>query len=191
MSTQTKTFLTPEEYLAIEREAEFRSDYWNGETFTMAGAREPHNDIGVNVTAEIRQQLRSRPCKNWANDRRVRTCSDLYTYPDGIVVCGERRFLDASRDTLLNPTLIVEVLSPSTEAYDRGLKFAQYRMIESLLEYLMLASDRIHAELFTKQTNGQWTLSEWSAPEAVVVLKSCGCRLKLAGVYEKVEFVRE
>jgi Uma2 family endonuclease len=191
MSTQPKVLLTPEEYLAIEREAEFRSEYWSGEMFAMGGAREPHNDICVNVSGELWQQLRSRPCKIYSNDMRVRTVSNLYTYPDGIVVCGERRFLDERRDTLLNPNLIIEVLSPSTERYDRGSKFEQYRGIESLREYLMLASDRIHAELFTKQPNGHWSLSEWSAPEDVVPLESCDCRLKLAEVYEKVEFLVE
>jgi Uma2 family endonuclease len=191
ISTQPKTYLTPEEYLAIEREAEFRSEYWNGKMFAISGAREPHNDICVNITAEFRQQLRSRPCKNYSNDMRVRTSSNLYTYPDCVVVCGERRFLDERRDTLLNPNLLVEVLSPSTERYDRGSRFEQYRGIESLREYLMLASDRIHAELFTKQPNGPWTLSEWRDPEDVVPLESCGCRLKLADIYEKVEFLAE
>jgi Uma2 family endonuclease len=191
MSTQPKTLLTPEEYLAIEREAECKSDYWNGEMFAMAGAQEAHNAIGINISGLLWMQLRSRSCKNYANDMRVRTASSLYTYPDGVVVCGERRFLDERHDTLLNPNLIVEVLSPSTERYDRGLKFEQYRRIESLREYLMLASDRIHAELFTKRPSGEWALSEWSAPEDVVPLESCDCRLKLADVYEKVEFLVE
>lgn len=191
MSTQPKVFLTPDEYLAIEREAEFRSEYWNGEMFAMAGAREPHNDIGMNVSALLWLQLRSRPCQNYGNDMRVRASSNLYTYADGVVVCGERKFLDGRRDTLLNPGLIVEVLSPSTERYDRGSKFEQYRGIESLREYLLLASDRIHTELFTKQPNGQWTLSEWRDPEDIVSLESCDCRLKLADVYEKVEFLAE
>jgi Uma2 family endonuclease len=191
MSTRVKTPLTPEEYLEIERKAEFKSDYWNGEMFAMSGARLAHNAINVNVTLHLALQLRSRCCQTLANDMRIRTVSNLYTYPDTAVVCGEPQFADGEFDTLLNPNLIVEILSPSTELYDRGLKFEQYRRIESLREYLMLASDRIHAELFTKQPNGHWTLSEWSAPEDVVPLESCDCRLKLADIYEKVEFVAE
>src|SRR5215475_9258605 len=138
MPMPTKTFLTPEEYLAIEREAEFRSEYWNGEMLTMAGSQEPHNDICVNVTGTLWQQLRSRQSKIYSNEMRVRASSNLYAYPDGVVVCGERKFLDERRDTLLNPCLILEVLSPSTERYDRGAKFEQYRGIQSLREYLML-----------------------------------------------------
>lgn len=107
MSTQPKIFLTPEEYLAIEREAEFRSEYWNGEMYAMAGATEPHNDICRNVSGLLWLQIRSRPCKNWANDMRVRTSSNLYTYPDEVVVFGGRKFLDERHDTLLNPGLIV------------------------------------------------------------------------------------
>jgi Uma2 family endonuclease len=191
MSTQPKSFLTPEEYLAIERETELRSEYWNGEMFAMAGAPEPHNDICRNVSGLLWLQVRSRQCKNWSNDMRVRTSSNLYTYPDGVVVCGERKFLDERHDTLLNPGLIVKVLSPSTERHDRGSKFEQYRGIASLREYLMLASDRIHAELFTKQPNGRWSLSEWRDPEDVIPLESCDCQLKLADVYEKVEFLAE
>lgn len=191
MPTQPKSFLTPQEYLAIEREAEFKSEYWNGEMFAMAARGEPHADICVNVIAQMWQQLRAGPCKIYSQDMRVRTSSNLYTYPDGVVVCGERLFLDGGRDTLLNPNLIVEVLSDGAEGNDRGAKFEQYRTIKPLREYLMLASDRIHAELFTRQPNGQWTLSEWNAPEDVVPLESCDCRLKLADVYEKVEFLTE
>jgi Uma2 family endonuclease len=114
MSTQPKNFLTPAEYLAIERDAELRSEYWNGEMFALAGAPEPHNDICRNVSGLLWPQLRSRQCKNWSNDMRVRTSSNLCTYPDGVLACGERKFLDERRDTLLNPCLILEVLSPST-----------------------------------------------------------------------------
>jgi Uma2 family endonuclease len=186
--TQPKSFFTPEEYLEIERAAEFKSEYWNGEMFAMSGAKESHNLIVVNISGEFRQQLRSRRCKHYTNDMRVRTSSAFYPYPDMVAFCGDPQFLDDRRDTLLNPSLIVEVLSPSTERYDRGLKFEQYRQIESLREYLILASDRIHAELFTKDSTGKWGLSEWSAPEDIVVVESMDCRLRLAEVYEKVDF---
>jgi Uma2 family endonuclease len=191
MSTQPKSFLTPEQYLEIERAAGFRSEYWNGEMYAMAGARRAHNLIGVNVTSSLGLQLRSRRCENYANDMRVRTSSNLYTYPDAIAVCGDPQFLDDREDTLLNPSLIVEVLSPSTERYDRGLKFEQYRTIESLRDYLMLACDRMHAELFTKDTNGKWQLSEWRDPRDIVLIESIDCKLLLADLYDKVEFPAE
>jgi Uma2 family endonuclease len=159
--------------------------------FCTAGAAEAHNSINVNVIGNLHQQLRSRSCQVLASLMRVRTPSNLFTYPDTLVIGAEHVFLDEQEDTLLNPNLIVEVLSASTELYDRGLKFEQYRKIESLRQYLMLASDRIHAELFTKQPNGHWTLSEWRDPEDVIPLESCDCRLKLADVYEKVEFLAE
>ena len=156
--------------------------------YAMSGARLAHNLITVNVTAELRQQLRSRPFQNYSGDMRVRTSSNLYTYPDIVAVCGEPQLLDGTLDTLLNPTLIAEVLSPSTKRYDRGMKFEQYCTIESLREYLLLASDRIRAELFTKDDTDQWRFAAWSSPEDVVPLKSIDCHLKLADVYEKVVF---
>src|SRR6266404_1708800 len=152
MSSVPKTFLTPEQYLEIERKAEFKSEYFQGEMFAMAGAREAHNLIALNLAAALHPQLRARPCRAYISDMRVRvSATGLYTYPDILVVCGEPQFLDERRDTLLNPNLIVEVLSPSTEAYDRGRKFEHYRSVESLSEYLLVSSERIIAELFTRQ----------------------------------------
>jgi Uma2 family endonuclease len=189
VSTQPKAYLTPEQYLDIERKAEFRSEYYAGEMFAMAGATDPHNLIAVTVVAELYQQLRKRPCFTYTHDMRIRvSAAGLYTYPDIIVVCGERQFLDDRQDNLLNPTLIVEVLSPSTEAYDRGKKFEHYRSIESLREYLLISSERISADLFTRQQDGRWLLTAASRLEDVIELQSIECRLVLADVYEKVEF---
>ena len=137
MATQPKTHLTPEQYLEIERKAEFKSEYYQGEMFAMSGASYPHIGIVANAVASLHQQLRRGPCRPLSNDMRVRvTATGLYTYPDVVVVCGEPRFLDDTFDTLLNPTVIIEVLSESTEAYDRGQKFEQYRSLESLAEYV-------------------------------------------------------
>jgi Uma2 family endonuclease len=119
---------------------------------------------------------------------RVRTFARHYTYPDSSALCGEPRFLDDGVDTLLNPSLIVEVLSPSTEAYDRGRKFELYQSISSFREYLLLASDRVHADLYVRQPSGLWLLSSAGDLDEVVVLESVGCSLKLADLYEKVEF---
>jgi Uma2 family endonuclease len=188
MSTLPKTFLTPEEYLAIERKAEFKSEYFKGEMFAMAGAREAHNLIVGNIFAALHQQFRSRQCRAYMSDLRVCVSNvGLYTYPDAVAICGERKFLDNELDTLLNPSLIVEVLSPSTEAHDRTRKFEYYRSIESLREYLLVSSDRVHAELFTREPDGRWPPTEAGRLEDTLELQSVACVLKLADLYEKVE----
>ena len=189
MSTLANNFLTPEEYLKIERQAEYKSEYFAGEMFAMAGAAERHNLLVTNIIIQLGQQTRHRPCRVYPSDMRVRvSATGLYTYPDVIALCGEPKFLDDHRDTLLNPSLIVEVLSPSTEAYDRGRKFDHYQSIESLAEYLLVASDRVHADLYRRQPDGLWVLSPAGQPGDTVELVSIGCRLLLADVYEKVDF---
>src|ERR1017187_4565121 len=139
--------------------------------------------------AQIHSQLRSGPCRVYPSAMRVRvSATGLYTYPDIVVACEDPRFLDERRDTLLNPTLIVEVLSESTEAYDRGRKFGHYRSIESLAEFLLVSSERIDAELFTRQPDGGWLLTAASDLQDTLQLSASGCRLPLADLYEKVEF---
>jgi Uma2 family endonuclease len=192
MSTHPKTFLTPEQYLAIERKAEYKSEYFRGEMFAMSGAQREHILVAGNLYAALHQQLRSHPCEVYNSDMRVRvSATGLYTYPDVTVVCAAPQFLDAQVDTLLNPTLIVEVLSPSTEAYDRGRKFDHYRSIESLQEYLLVASDRAHADLYTRQPDGRWILTSAEGPEGTLTLGSIDCRLNLADIYEKIELTAE
>jgi Uma2 family endonuclease len=191
MSTHSKTFLTPEQYLEIERKAEFKSEYYQGQVFAMSGAQESHVLIAGNAFGELRQQLRQRPCRVYSNDMRLCvTPAGLYTYPDVTVVCGKPEFLDAEVDTLLNPTVIIEVLSKSTEAYDRGQKFKLYRPLPSLTDYLLLSSREVGAELFTHQTDGQWVLTERDKLEDSIEFKSIDCRLSLADIYEKVDFSR-
>jgi Uma2 family endonuclease len=186
MSSQPTTYLTPEEYLAIERKAEFKSEYVNGEIVAMTGVSREHNLIGFNLTREISLQLKGRPCEGYSNDMRVRVPStQLYTYPD-LVVCGEPQFEDDHLDTLLNPTLIIEVLSESTEGYDRGKKFGFYRTIPSLAEYLLVAQDERRIEQYAKQQDGRWLLSEYRSTEDVAELASIQCRLALKEVYDKV-----
>ncbi len=188
MSTLPKPFLTPEQYLEIERQADFKSEYLGGEMFAMAGATEEHNVLSVTLSALLYLQLRRRKCRVFSTDMRVRvSVTGLYTYPDVIVVCGERRFADDQSDTLLNPTFVAEVLSPSTEAYDRGRKFEHYRALESLADYLLVTQDRIHADHYTRQPDGRWVLSEASRLEDVVDLPAIGCRLALADLYENVD----
>lgn len=179
--------MTPEEYLTMERASEYRHEYYQGEITDMTGASRRHNLIVANVLANLHGQLRNRLCEVYANDMRVKvSASGLYTYPDVIVVCGEAQFEDNEFDTLLNPTVIIEVLSDSTEEYDRGKKFARYRKLDSLLDYLLIAQDRMHVEQFTRQQNDTWLFSEAEQPTAVIRLASIDSELRLATIYEKI-----
>ena len=187
MSTHPKAFLTPGEYLEIERQAEIRIEYYQGEMVAMADANEAHSTLADNLVVAFRLKLRGGPCRSYSRDMRVQvSATGLYTYPDLVVVCGERKFLDDNRDTLLNPTLIVEILSPTTEAYDRGKKFSLYRTLGSLQEYVLVSQDRVQVECFKRQSAGQWLLTAASRPDDAVCLDSVGCTLPLADIYEDV-----
>ncbi len=189
MSSKPRVRLTPQEYLAIERQAETKSEYYNGEMFLMTGASREHNLIGTNFTGALQPQLRQKPCEIYANDMRVLIpATGLYTYPDIVVVCNEPQFEDAELDTLLNPTLIIEVLSDSTEKYDRGKKSENYRSIESLREYLLVAQDEPKLEHYARQSNGGWLLTDYHTLEATVSLPAIECHLSLRDVYDKVVF---
>jgi Uma2 family endonuclease len=192
MSSQAETHYTPEEYLALERQAPCKSEYYAGEIFAMAGASRWHNLIVTNVLREFSLQLKGRPCTTYPSDMRVKVSpTGLYTYPDVIVVCGEAQFEDHQQDTLLNPTLIVEVLSESTEAYDRGGKFAHYRKLPSLMEYVLIAQTKPHIEHYVRQPDNRWLLAEADSLPDTVHLASIDCRLALAEVYDKVDIVGE
>ena len=180
-------FVSPEEYLERERRAEYKSEYFAGEIVAMAGAKRKHNLVSNNVSASLTGQLRDEPCEVYSNDMRVQADKEKqYSYPDVVVVCGEPQFRDGREDTLLNPTVIVEVLSPSTEAKDRGEKFLRYRQIESLTDYLLIAQDERRVEQFTKQWDGSWRLVE-TFDTGEMRLDSIGCILTLADVYNKVK----
>jgi Uma2 family endonuclease len=192
MSTQSKPFLTEEQYLEIERKADFKSEYYQGEMFAMGGAGEPHILITGNAYFTLRQQLEGRKCRIYTNEMRVRvTPAGLYTYPDLVVTCSEPRFLGGEPDTLLNPTIIIEVLSKSTENYDRGKKFEMYGMLDSLTEYVMISSLRIRAERYAREPDGTWNYSDKSNPEDTLDLKSIDCHLRLADLYKEVDFTRD
>ena len=187
MALQTQSRLTPEDYLAIERSADCKSEYLNGELFAMGGASPEHNLIVTNTAAELRQQLKQRPCRVYANDLRVKVSpTGLYTYPDIVVACGEAKFDDKQKDTLLNPSVIIEVLSDSTEGYDRGKKFGHYRQLESLSEYVLIAQDEHHVESYLRQPDDRWLLTETSEPQGSIGLNSIDCELALAEIYDKV-----
>ncbi len=191
MPLQTKAHFTPEEYLALERKAEYKSEYFAGEIFAMSGASERHNLIVTNIVRELSLQLKRRPCKVYPSDMRVKVSpTGLYTYPDVVVVCGEARFEDAHMDTLLNPTVIIEVLSESTEAYDRGRKFEHYRTLASLSDYLLIAQDRPRIEHYVRQPERRWLLSETNHLADTISIVSIQCDLALTEVYDKVENIR-
>ena len=181
-------FVSPEEYLERERRADYKSEYFAGEIMAMAGAKRKHNLVSSNVSASLTAQLRDEPCEVYSNDMRVQADGEKqYSYPDVVVVCGEPQFRDGREDTLLNPTVVVEVLSPSTEARDRGEKFLRYRQIESLTDYVLIAQNERRVEQFTKQSDGLWRLVEtFDAGE--VRLDSVGCTLALDDIYNKVKF---
>ncbi|MEZ6060073.1 MAG: Uma2 family endonuclease [Planctomycetaceae bacterium] len=189
MSTARQThYLTPEEYLAMERASEIRHQYFDGEVFAMSGASRAHNLIVGNVSRAIGNQIVNRPCEVYQTDMRVKvSASGLYTYPDVAVVCGEPKFEDSFVDTLLSPLVLVEVLSASTEDYDRGRKFVQYRQIDSLQEYVLIAQDRQHVERWSR-SDGPWTLWETDSVDAVVELTSIDCRIDVSEIYAKVQF---
>ena len=189
MSQRIVPYISPQEYLRRERLAEYKSEYLNGEIFAMTGASRQHNRITINISSSLNLQLKGRPCETYAVDMRVKVrASGLYTYPDVAVACGEPQFEDSEFDTLLNPTLLVEVLSPSTERYDRIAKTSYYRTIDSLAEHLLVAQDEIRLEQYVKSPNGQWLLAEYRDLDGVVELTSIGCELKLSDVYDRITF---
>jgi Uma2 family endonuclease len=190
MSLQPKIYVSPEEYLSLEREAEVKSEYFRGEMFLMAGASEAHNLIVANLIAELRAQFKNRPCKVYPGDMRVKIpATGLYTYPDVTAICGEPEFEDDHRDTLLNPTVIIEVLSDSTEAYDRGKKFEHYRRIASLSDYLLVAQDRPDVEHYLRHEDKTWLFSANVKIDGAVEIVSVQCRLELTEIYDKVQFL--
>jgi len=188
MSSLKPSLLTPGEYLEIERKSEIRSEYIAGRMYAMSGASRRHALIAGNLHGEIWSQLRGGACEAYMNDLRVKVSpTGMYTYPDVVAVCGEVLLEDDHFDTLLNPTVIVEVLSESTEAYDRGEKFAHYRRLDTLREYVLVAQDKIRVEHFLREGE-QWVLSEVSGLDATLHLGSIDCHIALATIYEKVQF---
>ncbi|WGS86192.1 Uma2 family endonuclease [Methylomonas sp. UP202] len=181
-----QTRYTAEEYLSLERSAAIKSEFHDGQIHAMTGASREHNLITINIAGELRRQLKNRPCEAYVNDMRVKASkARSYHYPDIAVVCGKPEFEDTQLDTLLNPTLLIEVLSPSTEAYDRGAKFAHYRKIASLREYLLVTQDQPGIERYLRQGE-VWIMSESLGLDASVSLESIDCQLSLREVYDKV-----
>ena len=188
MTTQTITYVTPDEYLAAERLSEVKSEYLDGVVYAMTGASLTHTQIVGNLTIELGTQLRARPCRVLPIDQKVRLPeSRKFFYPDIAVVCGEVQYHDDRRDIILNPDLIIEVLSPSTEAFDRGAKFQAYQTLDSLKEYVLVAQDRPIVEQYVRQSDGKWTYTAAVGLESSLALPSVECTLNLSAVYDKVD----
>jgi Uma2 family endonuclease len=186
-SAERLPWISPEEYLERERRAETKSQYLNGQMLGMPGASRAHNLIVTNLVRELGNRLRGEPCEVYPSDMRVRVVdTGLYTYPDVSIVCGEPRLEDAHGDTLLNPTVLIEVLSPTTERDDRGWKGDHYRRIPSLQEYLLVSQDVARAQCYRRRSEREWLLTEVEGLEESVELASAGCRLELRDVYERV-----
>lgn len=187
MASLPNYYLSPEEYLAIERRAEYKSEYLDGVMYAMSGASERHNLIVGNLVAEFNVQLRKTDCRVYPSDLRVRVPnSRRFFYPDVSVVCGETEFADEERDVVLNPIVVVEVLSESTAAFDRGKKFQSYQQIESLREYLLVSQDEFVVEHFLRQAENRWLYTKAGGLDETLALPSVNCRLALADIYGKV-----
>jgi Uma2 family endonuclease len=186
---EKKPFITPEEYLRLEREAEYKSEYYDGEIFAMAGTSITHSLITANVLGELRGLLRGGRCTTYDSNLKIKVSSTgLYTYPDASVICGPVEHPPEGDDMALNPTLIVEVLSDSTEAYNRGRKFEQYRSLPSFREYVLVSQKEPLVETFFRQPEGNWLFSAVRGLDETVRLHSLAVDLRLSEVYLAVEF---
>lgn len=189
MSTLTVTRVTPEEYLAAERLSETRSEYFDGGVYPMTGASLNHGRIVVHVATQLALQLSERDCDVLVNGMKVRLQeSRKFFYPDISVVCGKPQFHDERTDIILNPDLVIEVLSPGTEAFDRGAKFGACQTIESLKEYLLVSQDQPLIEQYIRDEGGGWRYKAAEGIESSLTLPSIECKLNLAAVYKRVEF---
>jgi Uma2 family endonuclease len=189
MAIQPKPYYSFEDYLAAERECiDEKHEYVSGQVFAMVGATYNHNLITTNLARELSTRLKSRPCTVLSSDMRLRIrTGDACTYPDIVVLCDKPRFHDGRKDVLTDAVLVAEVLSPSTEGYDRGGKFALYRGLPGLRQYLLIAQDRLAIDVFTRQPDGRWLLEACTDPDTEVSLDSIGCTVSLREVYDKVD----
>jgi Uma2 family endonuclease len=191
MSAVPKARLTPEQYLAIERKAEFKSEFYNGEMFAMAGASEPHNRIKDNLVGELYIRLKGSGCHSYSSDMRVKvSATGLYTYPDVVIVCSKPQLEDAELDTLLNPQIIIEVQSESTASYVGGKKFRQYQQIETFREYVLVAQDEPVVERFVRQPDKTWVHSFVEGLDREFDFATVPVRIPLANIYAGVEFTQ-
>ena len=189
MSAVPKNQFTMEEYLASEQVAEGTSEFYRGQIFAMAGGSPRHNTISVNIASSLRGRLRGSPCRPFNSDQRIRIqANGLTTYPDVFVVCGEFQVDSVDRDAIVNPRVIFEVLSQSTESYGRGKKFQLYRQLDSLDEYILVSQDEALIERYSRQENGSWLLTVFMELNAELELQTVAIKLPLSEIYEDVRF---
>lgn len=191
MLPQEKQKMTPEDYLEFEKNSELRHEYFDGEIFTMVGARKNHNRVNSNVSRMLGNQLLNRSCDVFISDMRVKIPEiEKYTYPDIVVACDKVEFAEEELDSLLNPVVIIEILSDTTESYDRGLKFTHYRLIESLQEYILISQYHCQVEKFKRDNDKQgiWFYSSVEDINSSIKIDSINCELALSEVYHRVEF---
>ena len=189
MASSPAAFITPEQYLELDRKAERPSEYYQGEMFPVESATRAHSLIVTNVAGMLGTLLKHRPCEVYSSTLRLRVAgTGLYTYPDVMVACGEPLFADDQADTLLNPVLIAEVLSKSTQDYDRGQKFQLYRTVASVMEYLAIAQEKVFIEYWLRQSDHRWLLTEFDNLSASIRLDSIGVDVSIAEIYDKVMF---
>lgn len=192
MSALAKPIITAADYLALERAAATKSEFCDGEIFAMAGTSKNHARIVMNFSRELSNLLKGRKCEPFANDLRVKVeTSGLYTYPDLLVVCDDAQFEDSHLDTLLNPTLIIEVLSDSTEQYDRVKKFDFYRAMPSLHEYVLVSQSAPRVEQFLRSPDADWIYRVTTDPAASVLFPSIDCQVAISEIYDRVEFPQD
>jgi Uma2 family endonuclease len=189
---EAEKIYTPEQYLEFEREAEERHEYLDGQIYLMSGGSPKHSSICVNILIELGLQLRRKPCQIFEANMKVgMATSNQFSYPDASVVCGEPKFHDKHQDVLTNPSVIIEVLSPSTERFDRGKKFARYQRIDSFTDYVLIAQDEPRVEHFARQANGTWILTVATGLKGKIKLASITSTLKLSEVYDRIQFEPE
>ncbi|MBI4787524.1 MAG: Uma2 family endonuclease [Chloroflexi bacterium] len=185
-----KTTFSPDEYLAMEQVAEYKSEYHNGEIYAMSGGTPDHSIIAVNVTATLDQLLGAKPCGVFNSDMRLLVeLNGLYTYPDAMVICGKIQLAKGRKDTVTNPVLIVEVLSESTREYDRGAKFNFYKKIPTLREYVLVESERAYVESYRRTVGDNWLAEMYDDLEASVKLTSVELEIQLGRIYRKVSWL--
>ncbi|MBF0259095.1 MAG: Uma2 family endonuclease [Desulfamplus sp.] len=187
---QNKEGITPKEYLEFEKTSETRHEYFDGEIFAMVGATLNHNQISGNIFGELRNQLKQSPCRAFVNDLRVKVQEiDKYTYPDIVVACGDIELeKEIGMETLINPLVIIEVLSDSTEAYDRGIKFQHYRLISSLKEYILVSQHSCLVEKFVRSNGEKWLYSTYEEMDKTMIIEAVQCEIALSEVYRWVNF---
>ncbi|KOR30845.1 hypothetical protein TI05_13340 [Achromatium sp. WMS3] len=188
MLAQAITKVTAQEYLLTERASAIKHEFIDGEVFAMAGASKKHNQIASNLVRIIGNQILHKPCSIYSSDMRVKIeKANKYAYPDIVITCENEDFEDKEEDTLLNPIIIIEILSDSTESYDRGNKFFYYRQIDSFIEYILVSQKKFHIEKYTRQTNNSWLYSEFNIIDAQFELSLISCTISLQEVYDKVK----